>query len=253
MVPECTYDKPSNRRRNPAPQYIEALENRLQRAEVLLRKFMPDVDLSDPALDPAVQQEFQNRERVRAHAAKIKREEEQQPENQGPEMMSMIETIGELDLSEGGGWDFHGSSSGAVFLGRMKEHFRGLLRQDYKHPFLPRPPKPPGMLALDSPRSSSGSPWDPALPDMPPKEHARKLCFYSLDCATCLLRIVHQPSFYETFETTYDRPPESLSPEDNKSLGLIYAVMALGCMYNISDDSGSDPIHYKEAMEEGYV
>jgi hypothetical protein len=54
---ECTYDKPSNRRRNPAPQYIEALENRLHLAETLLRKFIPDVDLADPGLEPAVQQE----------------------------------------------------------------------------------------------------------------------------------------------------------------------------------------------------
>ena len=55
------------------------------------------------------------------------------------------------------------------------------------------------------------------------------------------------------FDRTYDRPPANLTVEDNRSLGLIYAVMALGCMYNISEDSGSDTIHYKEAMEEGYV
>ncbi len=79
---ECTYDKPSNRRRNPAPQYIEALEHRLQRAEMLLRKVMPDVDLSDPSLEPAVQQEFQNRERARTQAAKLKRDEEQRGQQQ---------------------------------------------------------------------------------------------------------------------------------------------------------------------------
>jgi len=86
---------------------------------------------------------------------------------------------------------------------------------------------------------------------MPPKEYARKLCFYSLSCATCLLRILHQPSFWEMFEKTYDRSPETFTVEDNRSLGLIYAVMALGCMYNYSDDSNTDPIHYKEAMDEG--
>src|SRR3954471_17345081 len=57
---DCTYDQPSNRRRNPAPQYIEALETRLQRAESLLRTFLPNVDLNDPSIDAtALQQQRQ--------------------------------------------------------------------------------------------------------------------------------------------------------------------------------------------------
>ncbi|RMZ84408.1 hypothetical protein DV738_g652, partial [Chaetothyriales sp. CBS 135597] len=48
---DCTYDQPSNRRRNPAPQYIEALEQRLHKAEALLRRLAPDLDIDDPNLD----------------------------------------------------------------------------------------------------------------------------------------------------------------------------------------------------------
>jgi hypothetical protein len=48
---ECTYDQPSNRRRNPAPQYIEALEKRLQKAEAILRSVLPGLDLDDPKYD----------------------------------------------------------------------------------------------------------------------------------------------------------------------------------------------------------
>lgn len=289
---ECTYDKPSNRRRNPAPQYIEALENRLQRAEALLRKFMPDVDLADPSLDPTVQQEFQNRERVRAQATKLRLEEQrqqqqadlrlQQQQNQqkqkqqeqkqeqdrqmtsegeedptgasGDELISMIETIGQLDLTEGGEWDFHGISSGALFLRKMKENFHGLLGRDSLVPYLARPPRPPGLFSLDSPRSSGSSPWDAASPPyytLPPKEHARTLCYFSLNCATCLLRIIHLPSFFETFDRLYEQAPDNLGPEDHRQLGLFYAVLALGCMYNISEESESNPINYKAAMDEG--
>ncbi|CAI4217581.1 unnamed protein product [Parascedosporium putredinis] len=106
---ECTYDKPSNRRRNPAPQYIEALENRLQRAESMLRKYVPNVDLSDPDLDPAVKQEFRNRELARSQAAKLK-----QPHSGGEtdgeegQIMSMIESIGQLDLDDKGAGTFTG-------------------------------------------------------------------------------------------------------------------------------------------------
>lgn len=216
---------------------------------------MPDVDLSDPNLDPVVQQEFQNRERARAQIARSKSEQEQPAaDSQDAGIISMIGGMGQLDLMEGGQWDFHGRSSGAVFLRRMREHFRGLLGTDYNAPFLPRPPRPPGMFNLDSPRSSTSSPWDSNLPDiydLPSKDRARTLCYYSLNCATCLLRIVHQPSFYETFDRLYEKPVETFTVEDNRALGLLYSVLALGSMYNISEDNPANPVHYKAAMEEG--
>ncbi|PHH87758.1 hypothetical protein CDD83_8447 [Cordyceps sp. RAO-2017] len=252
---DCTYDKPSNRRRNPAPQYIEALESRLQRAETLLRKFMPDVDLADPNLDPAIQQEFQNRQRARTNAAKLRAG---QPDDDAAaasdaKLTTMIDSIGQLDLDDKGGWDFHGTSSGAVFLRRMKDHFRGMLGPMSKAPFLPRPDRPPGLTALDSPspRGSSPSSNLPAPAELPPKDVARKLCYYSLSCATCLVRIIHLPSFYQRFERVYDRPVDSLDQEDTHFLGLVYAVLALGCMYHNLDETRPESGAYKTAIEEG--
>jgi len=233
---------------------------RLQRAEDLLRKFVPDVNLADPDLDPTVQQEFQNREKARLQAEKLKTEGAQRAasEAQDPQLRSMIETIGQLELTEGGEWDFHGTSSGAVFLRRMKQHFRGLLGNDYRTPFLPRPlNRPQGMFSLDSPRSSSSSPWDlsplPNLYDLPDKERARTLCQYSLTCATCVMRVVHIPSFYEMFDKVYELPPEAFGNEERRFLGLLYSVLALGCMYNVSADDPSHPVTYKTAMDEGYA
>lgn len=229
---------------------------------------MPDVDLADPSLDPLVQQEFHNRDKARNQQVRIKKQpalgqqsggseqQQQQQQNQDPQLMSMIETIGQLDLSEGGEWDFHGTSSGAVFLRRMKEHFRGLLGNDYRTPFLPRPPRPQGMFSLDSPASNSSSPWDasplPNIYDLPDKEKARTLCHYSLDCATCLLRVVHVPTFYEMFDRVYELPPEQFGNEEKRFLGLLYSVLALGCMYNVSPDGAASPITYKSALDEGY-
>ncbi|OLN85785.1 Activator of stress genes 4 [Colletotrichum chlorophyti] len=250
---ECTYDKPSNRRRNPAPQYIEALESRLQRAETLLRKFMPEVDLADPTLDPAVQQEFRNREHARAQTAKLRHDPFMPPQKEDAQLLSMIESIGQLDLDERGGWDFHGVSSGAVFLRRMKEHFRGMMGPITKVPFLPRPERPAGLINLDSPASAASSPFDSTrstAPELPPKDVARKLCYYSLNCATCLLRIVHVPTFYEMFDRIYEKPYEEYTKDEHRFLGLLFAVMALGCMYANLDEN-APPVAYKESVDEG--
>lgn len=226
-----------------------------------------------------MQQEFRTREQARAKAARLKAEEElsigaatsstnqdqqyhQHAGSEDPQIMSMIETIGQLELNEGGEWDFHGISSGAVFLKRMKEHFSGILGNDYRIPFLPRPSKSAGMFTLDSPRSSAaGSPWDasgasssvstPNIYDLPPQEKVRALCYYALHCATCLLRLVHIPTFYETLGRLYEKPQESWGHEEHRFLGLLYSVMALGCMYNVSeDDPSGPPISYKSSLEE---
>lgn len=253
---ECTYDKPSNRRRNPAPQYIEALENKLARAEALLRKFVPEVDLNDPTLDPATQQEFQNRNRQRLQAMKLKREEEKKNgEQSDAQITSMIETIGQLDLDESGGWDFRGTSSGAVFLRRMKEHFGGLLGYDLTTTFLPSPRKIPGLLNLDSPSLAVGSSPGEALLsgvfDLPPKTQAQKLCSCALTCATALLRMVHVPSFFEKLEVVYRKAAEDFDMEDRRFVGLLYSVMAVGSMYNIVEKDVDVQVHYREAAEEG--
>ena len=110
-------------------------------------------------------------------------------------------------------------------------------------------------MGLDaaSPSSVSSFSNTPTLTDLPPKEQARSLCYYSLSCATCLVRIVHIPSFYTKFEQVYDRAPDSLSLEESRFMGLIYAVLALGCMYKNLDDTSASKVAYKEAVEEGYV
>lgn len=218
---------------------------------------MPDVDLADPNLDPAIQQEFQNREHARAQAAKARMAQQPpQPFESDPndrQLTSMIDSIGQLDIDDKGGWDFHGISSGAVFLRRMKENFRGMMGPVSKMPFLPRHERPSGLMSLDSPSSAGNSPFPgiPSYPELPPKDTARKLCYYSLSCACCLVRIVHVPTFYSRFDQLYEKPLDNLSKDDVHFLGLVYAVMALGCMYNNLDEVGSGQGAYREATEEG--
>jgi len=216
---------------------------------------MPDVDLTDPNLDPAVQQEFQKRGQARVQALKHDSEVSKSPDTQDSHIISMIEGIGQLDIHEGGEWDFHGISSGAVFLRRMKEHFQGLLGSDYRTPFLYRPFRPAGMFSLDSPKLGAGGAFDvssvPNVYDLPPQEKVKSLSYYALNCATCLLRVVHQPTFYERLAKFYDTPQGSWGHEEHRFLGLLYSVMALGSMYNTNDDLSKPPVTHVSAMEEG--
>lgn len=186
----------------------------------------------------------------------LKQEEEpRKPDQDDAQITSMIETVGQLDLDESGGWDFRGTSSGDVFLRRMEEHFGGLLGHDLTTTFLPRPMKIPGLLNLDAPISTVGpSPGESLLSgefDLPPKNQAHKLSSCALACATALLRIVHVPSFFERLEMVYGKPTEDYDTEDKRFIGLLYSVMAVGAIYNVVEKDGDRQAHYMEAAKEG--
>ena len=274
---DCTYDKPSSRRRNPAPQYIEALENRLHLAETLVRKFLPDIDLADPTLDSAVQHEFQKRAQARAKAAaavgidaaaadaaaadaaaaqavaaaSTSRTAGGDAKADGEELALMLESISQLELDDGG-WDFHGTSSGAVFLSRMMAHFGKRLGQS---PFPPRPqtrPPVPGPTE-PSPGGPAASPFDlPAasVAELPSREDVLSLCGYALTHGASLFRVLHQPSFYETLDRLLDKSVDCYTEDDMRFLGLLFAVMALGSIYRNLDNP--DPsVTGRSAKEEG--
>ncbi|PBP28638.1 hypothetical protein BUE80_DR000246 [Diplocarpon rosae] len=252
---------PSNRRRNPAPQYIEALETRLQRAETLLRSLLPpNVDLNDPNIDAIVQQ--------RRHAAAWQKETQaahtessgnrSDAAEQGAQLRSMIESTGQLDLDESGHWDFHGGSSGTVFVRRMREQFGGLLRgNDRSAPLFPSTPRPAASLSIESLGSMTESPLESGLPntvDLPSREIARAICEDSLSCACGLLRFLHVPSFYEMFDRIYDLSPDSFQGAENRFLPLLYTVLALGCMFHTEpgqDPNKPAPDTYKKSLDQG--
>ena len=256
---DCTYDQPSNRRRNPAPQYIEALENRVQRAETIIRRALPDVDLNDPNIEAVIQKiREKGIAKESPQTAGSKTNDASNSPEQEEQLRSMIELTGQLELDDSGNWDFHGGSSGAVFVRRMREQFGGLLNGygTYGSHFLPRLPRtmPLGPM-YDSPRSIAESPMQTGLPntlDLPPREIALVLCANSLDCACALMRFVHQPTFYEMFHRIYDIPPDNFGDEEQRFLALLYVILALGCMFHIEPmDDDSENTSYKSGIDQG--
>ena len=246
---ECTYDQPSNRRRNPAPQYIEALETRLQKAEAILRSVLPGLDLDDPKFD--AQSVKQLVESSYANSTETKTAPEAPKADDDAQLQSMVDRTGTLDLDDNGNWDFHGHSSGFVFMNR----FRALFGEH----FLPdvRSTKGRGVSQmLESPRSAQSSPYDFNLPagvDLPPKEVAVELCRNTIDDCCALMRPIHRPTFFRKLHAVYDTEPEQYKNEHVQFLPLLYVVMAVGCLFSKTENDQTmlDVKGYKEAMEQG--
>lgn len=260
---DCTYDQPSNRRRNPPPQYVEKLERRLRRAELLLRNVLPNVDLDDPSYDAAATPQLQVKQetdisssgfgvapQIRSSPSPAIGEAEKEAL-----LESMVHEAGSLDLDDQGHWDFYGQSSGMVFLRRMREQFGDLLGkpEDSGKPFT----KSSNISSrLSSPTSANGSPSDRnsiRTHDLPAKACAQKLCSCALDDAASLLRFVHQPTFYMMFDRAYDVPQEQLTSADQKFLPLFYSVIALGCLFAKAEQSMLQSYGYESAAEQGYL
>jgi hypothetical protein len=246
----CTFDKPSHRRKNPAVLEVQLLENKLQRARSLLRELMPSSDprfaLLDSALAPGPLQALEAEEsRGRSHLIPG-------PVTEDESFIPLVEGIGQLDLGDDGKWDYHGLSSGAAYFGRIMKDFPELLSYDPRTPFLPQAPRP--YMAL--PLGSIGN-FHPGLAapqcyyELPPRNLARALCEYSFSCATCVLRIVHIPSFYQKFDQIYDVSSQGYDAGQQRFQGLLYAVLALGSMYDVDEKDPTNPNHYAVAMDRG--
>lgn len=249
---ECTYDQPSNRRRNPAPQYVEALENRLHKAEALLRTVLPDVNLDDPQLDvhaaeqrlAAAQKEQQTPEEG---AQPLNGQAEGAPEGGEESLLeTMVDNSGCLDRDDQGHWDYHGHTSGIIFVRRLRKQLGA------SEMSMPRPRVMQKMWG--SPKSLSESPQDTSFSpthDLPSRAVARRLCHNALDDACSLMRFIHEPSFWASFDRIYDTTPEQFSNEENSFLPLLYIVMAVGCLFSDGGAGMLDLAGYEGAIGQG--
>ncbi|KAI4742099.1 hypothetical protein E4T50_07517 [Aureobasidium sp. EXF-12298] len=264
---ECTYDQPSNRRRNPAPQYIEGLEHRVHRAETLLRMLMPDLNLNDPSIDVAVAQGyipgFSNKPVSNDSPATQPAALPPAPPTSAPNadqkdtnLESMVRAIGQLELDEQGNWDYHGHSSGLSFVRRMREQLGDLLGPEAKTtPFVKSRPM---SQVFDSPRSlnpdSPGMGLEGAVPgtDLPSRAVARDLCETAINDASVLMRAIHVPSFWASFDRMYNTPYENYTNQDHKFLPLLYSTMSVGCLFGSDEQSPLNQAGYEIAIDQGF-
>ncbi|KAJ6259442.1 hypothetical protein Dda_5079 [Drechslerella dactyloides] len=239
-IVECTYDQPSNRRRNPTPQYIEALEGRLQRLDNFFKLVLPDADIDHPTFEaeklPQIQQAVKkalSKEASSSASAGASAD----ANDQDALLETMVEATGRLDIDESGRFDFHGHSSGWTYLHKMREQFGDLLGADAGKnallrlrpfrpiPHLPHLPQPPSTT--DSPSSNYVS---DAVP-LPSREVATELANSCLNEALLLFRFIHRPSFEDLVGRLYDIDFDDYGNEEHSFLPVFYLVLAIGCVF----------------------
>ncbi|KAF2222735.1 fungal-specific transcription factor domain-containing protein [Elsinoe ampelina] len=257
---DCTYDQPSNRRRNPVPAYVEALEARVHRAEGLIQMIAPNLDLNDPALDIAVRHGYipglksaitpQQQDQTKPNLSQPPRSQnvDSTELKKDQDLESMIRAVGLLDMDENGNWDYHGHSSGLSFVRRMREQLGDLMGPDTgTTPFIKSRPV---SNVLDSPKSTSvESPMDAMSPasDLPSESTARELAASALTMHSVVLRIVHVPSFWQSFKRIYTLPSEQYTNEDHRFFPLLYSALAVGSVYG-----GEEYPTYDMAIDKGF-
>lgn len=159
---------------------------------------------------------------------------------------TMVDNSGCLDRDDQGHWDYHGHTSGIIFVRRLRKQLGAadvpIMR-----------PRPVSQM-LGSPKSVSESPQDASLPpthDLPPRAVARRLCHNALDDACSLMRFVHEPSFFASLERIYDLSPDQYTNDENSFLPLLYIVMAVGCLFSDDGAGTLDVAGYEGAIGQG--
>ena len=176
----------------------------------------------------------------------------------------MIQHTGSLDLDDRGRWDFHGHSSGMVFLQRLRQQFGDLMGEAEGHGSAlakPRHFTPPPQV-LDSPRSQNTASADSPsvadssavapLADLPSKAVGRQYCESALDDALALMRFIHRPTFFALFDRVFDVPLDAWGNEEHRALPLIYAVMSVGTMFAQDERSRLLTEGYSSLAYQGY-
>ncbi|CAH0050809.1 unnamed protein product [Clonostachys solani] len=247
----CTYQIPPKRSktslRRPQPDTTDDIKARLELAESLIRKFLPQIDLQ--TLGSTAGQSLQGRH-TRDDVSGSGQASTAEPPAESDKYIPLIQNEDQLRFTDNGELDFHGTSSSATFLSRITQNLPELLRYDSRIPFLPQLPRPGGPSTGVCSPFPGHSKYD--YSKLPPRHLARMLCDYSFNHASCLLRIVHVPSFYKSFDTLYNSEKTQYTSEEGRFVGLLYSILALGSMYDVDENDPSNPDHYNEATTRGY-
>jgi hypothetical protein len=226
----------------------------LHRAETLLKAFVPNLDLNDPNVTNGIAPNIPPPKPPPA-----------QPNTTPPKITdsekdslleSMVKDTGSLDLDDEGHWDFHGHSSGMVFIQRLKQQFGDVWGSHEVHGSMLAKPKhfvPSPQVFVDSPRSSD-SPMEPSgitHADLPPKEQGYLLCDLTMNDACSLMRFMHKPTFWNMFDKIYNTTPDQWSNEEHRYLPLLYALMAVGTMFAKDEDSQLQKEGYTSSLDNG--
>lgn len=222
---------------------MKALEARLRRAEAVVRIAAPNVNLSDPRLDTAdtaqiaaIINQASPPGVLTSRLTPISSPGETMPIEDSNEsfLETMMENFGFLDLDDRGHWDYHGHSSGSIFTQRLQNQFGNLiipprsLTKSKPRSKPQRRPEPPTKKAQDT---SSNSTDNTPTSGLTSQEIARKLSQTCFDHGCVLMRFIHEPSFWKSFDRIYATTWDQFGDEERIFLPQLYIVLAVGCLF----------------------
>ncbi|KAH8196768.1 hypothetical protein TruAng_009060 [Truncatella angustata] len=259
----CTYARSSPQEQrarlthtDSRPRNLEALEKKLHATQSFLRRILQRVDLGDTNAVASSPQASRSQptllptQRRRASPTTVYRESS----DEAARFITLIDNANHLNFTNTGEYDFHGLSSGAAFLSRITQHLRGLLRYDSRLPFLPQPHPSSPYKTPELPTESANPSWqiENDFAKLPQRQLARDLCNYAFSRASCILRVIHAPSFWALFDKLYQERSQKFGLEERRFVGLLFAVMALGSMYDVDENDPTNPDHYIVATQRGH-
>ena len=229
-----------------------------------MKAVLPNIDLNDPNVTNAL---LQNASMLKQPAPTSARDAapssaaaQGKTGNEAEKdslLESMVQDTGSLDLDDEGHYDFHGHSSGMVFLQRLRQQFGDMLGQAEGIGTMLAKPRYyiPKFNYIDSPKSSSvESPFDPSgsvHAELPPREQGKYFCELSMSDACSLMRFIHKPTLRKMFDKIYDTPDHEWGNEEHQYLPLLFGLMAVGTMFAAPDDSKFQREGYAGGIENG--
>jgi Fungal specific transcription factor domain len=219
-----------------------------------LRTVLPGVNLDDPKFDAhGIDQIIDGSRHAKAGGKDPSKEAKADaPHDDDARLQTMVDSTGSLDLDDQGHWDYHGNSSGFIFMRNLRAQLGDIFVPD---PRIPLKSRAISSL-IESPKSASSSSYDfnsASTVDLPDKDTVLRLCRNTLEVACALMRFIHKPSFYDKVTRIFDTDPDNHANADVKFLPLLYVVMAVGCLFAQTEkDSTLDSQGYESAIEQGW-
>jgi hypothetical protein len=220
--------------------------------ESILQTVLPDANLTELIVDTPSSSREQNLRSTTSganEAAPLFKNSISQP-RQKAKVSINLKTRGSLQVDDEGKHNYHNHFAGFTFLQRMWEQYSRILswRTEKTDPSLPLTIT--HVFSFSHPalkrRRGLTSRDSETLPSREIAVHLARVC---LENACCTLKFIHTPSFDRILGRLYELDPEDYSDADQKSLALVFAVLAIGVVFS-KDDAGK--IDSNRIRIEGY-
>ncbi|KIW83852.1 hypothetical protein Z517_03098 [Fonsecaea pedrosoi CBS 271.37] len=225
---DCIYPEPRRRKRRylRTTEQVESLKTRIEVLESCIKNLTQPADPMRMPPSP---------ERQLAGQSSLSYSSEHSPEDHDEDISwtapRFILTRHATEEAEDG---FQGYSGDRAFIQRMRERIKDWPGDNVRSRI--RPPRRPcaKLFECDYPLAATAC--------LPPRERARALVDAAVESYS-LFPILHRPSFDRSLESIYATTPNDFTIEQLRFLSLLYAALALGCMFIQVDSAHASREH----------